>query len=162
MATKKFIVRGANVEDMQVPTRLGELENWHFGSHDLVSIYAADPNGFFVGELNGEIISHISAIQYPKHSAFIDTFIVEKEHRGKGYGRQTWDVAWNYLDKKYTIGLVAVTHMIPRYEKLGFSAVWDTFFAKLDVQIITKKLADLEPLDGVSIKPTSTVDLENF
>ena len=39
---------------MQVPTCLGVLENWHFGSHDLASINAADLSGFFVGELSGE------------------------------------------------------------------------------------------------------------
>ena len=85
---------------MQVPTRLGVLENWHFGSRDLASINAADPSGFFIGELNGEIIGHISAIQYPAHSAFIDRFIAAKEHRGKEYGRQSRDVAWKYLDKE--------------------------------------------------------------
>ena len=160
MATEKFIVRGALVKDMKVPTCLGILENWHFGIHDLASIYSADPSGFFVGELNGEVISHISAVKYPSHSAFVGTFIVAKEHRGKGYGRQTWDAAWKSLDKDYTIGLVAVTHMIPRYERLGFHAVWNTFVAKLDVQIVAKKLADHKSLDGISITPASAVDLE--
>ena len=160
MATEKFIVRSALVEDMEVPTRLGVLENWHLGTHDLASIHSADPTGFFVGELNGEVISHISAVKYPSHSAFIGTFIVAKEHRGKGYGRQTWNAAWKSLDRDYTIGLVAVTHTIPRYEKLGFHAVWNTFVAKLDVQIVAKKLTDHKCLGGVLITPAATVDLE--
>ena len=117
-------------------------------------------HGLFVGELNSDVVSHISAVKYSAHSAFIGAFIVAKEHRGKGYGRQTWDVAWKSLDKNYTIGLIAVTHMIPRYEKLGFHAVWDTFVAKLDVQVVTKKLADHKSLDGVSIKLATTVDFE--
>ena len=68
---------------------MGVLESRHLGTHDLASIYSADPTGFFVGELNGEVISqtHISAIKYPSHSAFIGAFIVAKEHRGKRYGR---------------------------------------------------------------------------
>ena len=161
MATEmKFIVRGALLEDMEVSTRLEVLESRHLGTHDLVSIYSADPSGFFVGELNGKVISHISAVKYPSHSAFIGAFIVAKEHRGKGYGRQTWDAAWKSLDRDYTIGLVAVTHTIPRYEKLGFHAVWNTFVAKLDVQTVTKKLTDNKSLGGVSITPAATVDLE--
>ena len=60
MATEtKFIVRDALLEDMEVSTRLGVLESRHLGTHDLASIYSADPTGFFVGELNGEVISHI-------------------------------------------------------------------------------------------------------
>lgn len=160
MAAKEFKIRDMLVEDMEVVAHLGILENRYFRSHDLASAYAADPSGFFVGELNGEVISHIHAIKYPAHSAFIGTFIVAKEHRGKGYGRQTWDVAWKSVDKKCTIGLVATTHTVPRYEALGFCAVWNTFVAKLDVYIVTQKLANLKPLDGVSIKPTSVVDFE--
>ena len=162
MAAEQFTVRGATVEDMEVPTRLGIMEGWHFGSHDLASIYAADPSGFFAGEFNGAIVSHINAIKYPAHSAFIGTFIVAKEYRGNGYGKQTWDVAWKSLDRNYTIGLVAVTHMVPRYEALGFQAVWNTFVAKLDLQIVTKKLANLEIPDGALIKPTSAVDFEKL
>lgn len=114
--------------------------NRHLGSHDLTTAYATDPNGFFIGELNSEVISHINAIKYPAHSTFISAFIVSKEHRGKGYGRQTWDVAWKSVDKRYTVGLVAVAHRIPKYEALGFCTVWDTFVAKLDIQIVTKSL----------------------
>ena len=160
MASEKFIVRSALVEDMEVPTRLGVLENWHLGTHDLASIHSAYPTGFFVGELNGEVISHIIAVKYPSHSAFIGMFIVTKEYRGKGYGRQTWDAAWKSLDRDYTIGLIAVTHMIPRYEKLGFHTVWNTFVAELDVQIVAKKLIDHKSRGGVSITPAATVDLE--
>lgn len=158
MAAEKFIVRGAFLEDMQVPTSLIVFENWHFGSHNLASAYSADPSGFFVGELNGEVITHINAVKYPAHSAFIGTFIVGKEHRGKGYGRQTWDVAWKSLDKDYIIGLVAVTYMVPRYKKLGFHAVWNTYFAKLDMEIVTKKLGNHQLPEGVSIIPASAVD----
>ena len=51
--------------------------------------------------------------------------------------------------------------MVPRYEKLGFHAVWNTYVTKLDVQNVTKKLAGHESqLDGVSINPASAVDFE--
>ena len=143
MAAKEFKIRGALVEAMEVVTRLGILENRHFGSHNLASAYAADPSGFFVGELNSEVISHIHAIKYPAHSAFIGTFIVAKEHKGKGYGGQTWDTAWKSVDKTYTIGIVAVAHTVSKYKALGFCAVWNTFVGQTELT-----------------KPTSAVNFE--
>ena len=38
--------------------------------------------------------------------------------------------------------------------------VWNTFVAKLDVQIVAKKLVDHKSLDGILITPASAVDLE--
>ena len=58
-----------------------------------------DPTAFYVGELNGEIISYIVAVKYPGHSAFLSTFAVAEEHRGKGYGRKIGDAAFNDLNK---------------------------------------------------------------
>ena len=55
----------------------------------MTAAYAFDPSAFFVSELNGEITSHINAVKYPGHSAYIGTFIVKKEYRRKGYSKQT-------------------------------------------------------------------------
>ena len=62
-----------------------------------------------MGVLNGKIISLINCVKYPGHSAFISTFLVKEEYRGKGYGRQTWDTAWKSLNKSISLGLGAVT-----------------------------------------------------
>ena len=82
-----FIVRGATEDDLKVVTRLGVLEDWNFNPHDLAYAHAFDFCAFFVGELNGEVISHVNVVKYPGHSAYIGTFIVKKEYRGKGYGK---------------------------------------------------------------------------
>ena len=71
MANQIFSVRGASVEDMKVPTRLGILEDWHIGPNVFASVHASNPSGFFVGELDGKVISHINAIKHPGHSIFI-------------------------------------------------------------------------------------------
>ena len=77
---------------------------------DLSCAYYFDPGGFFVGELDGEITSHIMAIKYPGHSTHIGSFMVDKEYRGKGYGEKTWNFAWKTLDHSCTIGLDALSY----------------------------------------------------
>ena len=70
-----------------------------------------------------------SSILHTKFSLVRSLLQRNTEEFRKGYGKQTWDAAWKSLDRDYTIGLIAVTHMILRYEKLGFHTVWSTFVA---------------------------------
>ena len=41
---------------------LAAEEGWNPGIHDGECFYAADPNVFFVGELDGELVGSISAV----------------------------------------------------------------------------------------------------
>ena len=116
-----FIVRGATEDDLKALTRFLVMESWPVNPHDLACGYAFDPSGFFVGELNGEIISHISAVKYPGHSAYIGNFLVKKEHRGKSYGRQIWDAAWKTLDHNCTGPWMESITWFPRMNLSAFS-----------------------------------------
>lgn len=154
------MVKNASEDELDVATRLGVtvLPEWHVSPLEFSCAYAVDPSGFYVGELNGEIISLINCIKYPGHSAFISTFLVKEEYRGKGYGRQTWNTAWKSLDKDITLGLDAVTDMVPKYETLGFRSVWNTLVVLLDLEMIINKFARVSSA-AVSIKPIDTIDV---
>ena len=76
----------------------------------------SNPSGFFVGELNGEVISRVNAVKYPDHSIRIGCFMLQKEHCGKGYDEQTWESAWKTLDHSCTIGLDVGSHESPMFK----------------------------------------------
>ena len=166
MSANRFIVRGALVDEMDIATQMGVtlLHDFRVNRHDFSCAFALDPSdhGFFVGELDNEIVSFILAIKYPSHSAFISVYVVKKEHRGKGYGKQTWDAAWKCLDKSHTVGLDAVTTMVAKYETLGFRSVWNTMVALLDIEKIRKNFANVNTPLGISIKPIHTVNMEEL
>ena len=156
-----FVVRQAKEEDLKIITRLGVYEDWHFNPRDLSCGHAFDPSGFFVGELDGQVVSHIDAVKYPGHSAYIGTFIVQKEHRGKGYGKLTWDAAWRSLDHSCTIALDGAPHMIANYKAQGFHSVWNTSSALVDLQKAMKALSYISvPSSEVSLKPIRMTDFE--
>lgn len=158
-----FEVRNAKPEDLAFSTHFAISNNWRFGPHDLSCAYDFDPSGFFVGELDGKVISNVNMTKYPGHSAFIGSFMCLEEHRGKGYGKQTWDTAWKTLDQTCIIGLEALPHMVTKYESLGLHVVWDTPHAFLDFEKVIKNLADSEIPSGVSVVPikASAVHKEN-
>ena len=155
----EFVVRNAFKDELDAAIKLGVtvLPEWHVSPSEFSCAYTLDPTGFYVGELNGEIIGLINCIKYPGHSAFISTFLVKAEYRGKGYGRQTWDTAWKSLDSNVSLGLDAVTDMVPKYETLGFCSFWNTLVVVLDLEKITERFAGVSD-STVSIKQINTID----
>ena len=157
-----FIVRGATEDDLKAITHLILMESWPVNPHDMACGYAFDPSGFFVGELNGEVVSHVNFIKYPGHSTYIGNFLVKKEHRGKNYGRQTWDVAWKTLDHNCTVALDGINNMVSKYESLGFQSVWKTSIAVVDFTKVVKVLSSVASPPGVSCVPIRNVNFEKL
>ena len=95
------------------------------GALDHVSFFAADETGFFVGELDGQVISYVSAIKYSECYAFVGHYNVDKAYRGLGYGLQTWKTAMASLEEDCNVGLnVALDANPALYESSGFTRAW--------------------------------------
>ncbi len=94
-------------------------EGWNPGLHDADCFYAADPDGFLIGLLNGEPIAVISVVKYGAAFGFLGCYIVKPPHRGKGYGKQIWNAGLAYLGER-TIGLDGVVEQQSNYLKAGF------------------------------------------
>jgi len=98
-------------------------EGWNPGLYDVDSFYDADPNGYFIGELNNEPIATISAVRYGETFGFMGFYIVKPEYRGKGYGSQIWNAGLKYLEGR-NIGLDGVVEQQENYKKSGFNLAY--------------------------------------
>ncbi|MBU4192521.1 MAG: GNAT family N-acetyltransferase [Proteobacteria bacterium] len=105
--------------DMDLAIGLAAREGWNPGQADADSFYAADPNGFFVAEVEGRPVGTISAVRYQDDFGFIGLFIVLPEFRGRGYGMALWRHAMAYLDG-CVVGLDSVLDQEPIYRRAGF------------------------------------------
>lgn len=94
-------------------------EGWNPGLNDADCFYHTDPNGFFIGELDGEPIGCISAVAYGDKFGFIGLYVVRPEYRGRGYGIRLWNSALEYLGDR-NIGLDGVLAQQDNYRKSGF------------------------------------------
>lgn len=112
------MIRHAKETDMPYIISLAQNEGWNPGIVDGEAFYAADPNGFFIGELDGIPISCISAVRYGSFG-FIGLYIVEKPFRGMGYGMAIWNRAMEALSD-CNIGLDGVIAQQENYKKSGF------------------------------------------
>ena len=89
------------------------------GLHDAHCFYAADPQGFFVGERDGVPIGCVSAVRYDLGFGFLGLYIVKAEHRGHGFGLKLWRAAMDYLGDR-VVGLDGVVAQQDNYRKSGF------------------------------------------
>ena len=56
MVTSGFVIRQMTMGDMELAVDWAAEEGWNPGISDAACFYNTDPQGFFIGELNGEPI----------------------------------------------------------------------------------------------------------
>ncbi len=114
-----LIVRKMTEADLALALEWAAAEGWNPGLHDAHCFYAADPEGFFVGERNGVPIGCVSAVRYGSGFGFLGLYIVKAEHRGQGFGLELWPAALDHLGDR-VIGLDGVVAQQENYRKSGF------------------------------------------
>jgi ribosomal protein S18 acetylase RimI-like enzyme len=119
MPDNGFVVRRMREGDLGLALGWAAEEGWNPGLHDARSFYAADPEGFFVGELGGVAVGCVSAVRYGPDFGFLGLYIVKAEYRGRGFGLELWRAALNHLGER-SIGLDGVVAQQDNYRKSGF------------------------------------------
>jgi ribosomal protein S18 acetylase RimI-like enzyme len=119
MRDRDFVVRPMAEADLQLALDWAAEEGWNPGLNDAHCCYAADADGFFVGELDGVPIGCVSAVRYRLEFGFLGLYIVRPEHRGRGFGLQLWRAALDRLGDRM-VGLDGVVAQQENYRKSGF------------------------------------------
>lgn len=110
-------------EDLETAVEWAAKEGWNPGLYDVEAFYQTDPNGYFMGFLDNEPISSISAVSYDGKFGFLGFYITKPEYRGRGYGIQVWNAAIKYLGDQ-NIGLDGVLAQQENYKKSGFKLAY--------------------------------------
>ena len=119
MGDKLFVVRRMTEADLRLALGWAAAEGWNPGLNDAYCFYAADSEGFLIGELDGVPIGCVSAIRYDLSFGFLGLYIVKAEHRGQGFGLELWRAAMDRLGDR-VVGLDGVVAQQENYRKSGF------------------------------------------
>lgn len=114
-----LVVAQATPDDWTMVTGWAADEGWNPGLTDTASFFAQDPEGFFVGRVDGEPVSAISVVNYDADYAFLGFYLVRPALRGRGYGLATWKAALAHAGGR-TVGLDGVVAQQATYRKSGF------------------------------------------
>ena len=119
MTLDRYVIKKASREDVQTAVDWAAEEGWNPGLSDTDAYRCADPDGFFMGRLDGEPVAVISAVRYGRTFGFIGFYIVKPTYRNHGYGLRIWRAALDHL-KGRNIGLDGVIAQQENYKKFGF------------------------------------------
>ena len=120
-STLMISVRPMTVADISLGLRLARQAGWNQMEADWRRFLALQPDGCFVGELNGSAVATTAAFIFGP-VAWIAMVLVEIESRRQGVATTLLKHALDFLDGQgvKTVRLDATAAGQPVYEKLGF------------------------------------------
>ncbi|MFI8825112.1 GNAT family N-acetyltransferase [Streptomyces sp. NPDC053431] len=116
-------VSPASLQDWALVREWAAAEGWNPGAADAVAFFAQDPEGFFLGRIDGEPVSAISVVNYSEDYAFLGFYLVRPDLRGHGHGLTTWRAALTHAGGR-TVGLDGVPDQQDNYRRSGFTLAY--------------------------------------
>ncbi|MFE5813597.1 GNAT family N-acetyltransferase [Streptomyces sp. NPDC056479] len=126
LAPEDLVITQAGIDDWPVVRGWAVDEGWNPGLADSAAFFAQDPEGFFIGRIDGEPVSAISVVTYGSDYAFLGWYLVRPDARGRGHGLATWKAALAHAENR-TVGLDGVVAQQDNYARSGFELAHRTF-----------------------------------
>jgi len=110
-------------DEISIAVDWAAAEGWNPGLADDACFATVDPQGFLVGEIEGETAATVSCVNYSASFAFLGFYIVRADLRGRGYGLRIWNAAIAHAGPR-VIGLDGVAAQQQNYRKSGFELAY--------------------------------------
>ncbi|MFA7562767.1 MAG: GNAT family N-acetyltransferase [Methanoculleus sp.] len=124
MGRDRFAVRRMQRQEVDTAVDWAAEEGWNPGIHDAEAFYTADPEGFFIAELDGEPIGSLSVVNYSEAFAFAGLYILKPEYRNRGYGNRLFAAGMAHAGDR-NVGGDGVLAMQEKYRtRSGFTLAY--------------------------------------
>ncbi|MEU7018226.1 GNAT family N-acetyltransferase [Streptomyces sp. NPDC046385] len=138
----------ASLQDWALVREWAADEGWNPGVSDAPAFFAQDPEGFFLGRLDGEPVSAISVVNYSDTYSFLGFYLVRPDQRGLGHGLATWRAALAHAGGR-TVGLDGVPAQQDNYRRSGFAPAYRTARFIGEVPVAGGTVAGVVPVERV-------------
>ena len=137
---------------------------WDGGQDDPECFFAADPTGFFVGEVDGLKVCCIFAVKYGEKYACLGDWMVLDQYRGRGYGTRVLEAGLASLNEESNVAVNSVQSKVQFFEGKGFRRGWLNrryqFTALAAMACLRQSAAAADT--GFDIKPLSEIDFDQL
>ena len=123
-STDGLRIRTMRPDEISIAMNWAAAEGWNPGLVDDACFAVTDPEGFFVGEIDGVPAATVSCVNYGADFAFLGFYMVREDLRGRGYGLRIWNAAIAHAGPR-VIGLDGVVAQQQNYRKSGFELAYE-------------------------------------
>ncbi|KYG99076.1 GNAT family N-acetyltransferase [Bradyrhizobium sp. DOA1] len=141
-------IRNFRPEEIALAIDWAAAEGWNPGFADAAGFAIPDPQGFFVGEIDGAPVATVSCVNYDDRFAFLGFYIVRESFRGSGHGLHIWNAAIAHAGGR-VIGLDGVVAQQDNYKKSGFQLAYANIRYGGVVAAPAKPPAEIVALDEI-------------
>ncbi|MBN9227908.1 MULTISPECIES: GNAT family N-acetyltransferase [Legionella] len=158
----KYRIERMTREEVSVAVEWARKEGWNPGLNDAECFYQTDPQGFFAGKLDDQIIAIGSAVLYDEHFAFCGFYIVDNKYRAQGYGLELTRARLAYVGDR-NAGIDGVLNMVDNYAKIGYQFAHNNArYALEHTQVTPKHDPHIVELKNVSFDQITQYDRHYF
>jgi len=111
--------RRATLKELSIILEWAAEEGWNPGLEDAAAFWQADPEGFFVATVDGQLAAAISVVTHTENFAFLGLYIARPAFRGQGIGYGLWEHALQHAGAR-VVGLDGVPDQQDNYAASGF------------------------------------------
>ena len=144
------IFRKAARPDLDIFMDWAAREGWNPGLDDATAFFAADPDGYWLAEEEGQIVAALSLVHSGPDYAFLGFYMAHPDFRGQGIGHALWTKVLSESMAK-TIGLDGVVAQQDNYRKSGFTYAHANFRYGGEVSCSEPPATDLVEVSPVHI-----------
>ena len=114
------VIRTAREEEVPVFIEWARREGWNPGLHDGECHYAVDPAGWYIAEVDGEIVGTLAVSNYDSRFSFGGFFVIREDMRSKKIGWTLSGAAIRHAGGR-NLGIDGVYAMQEKYSsRMGF------------------------------------------
>lgn len=117
--TQNAEFRTATQDELKTILDWAAEEGWNPGLEDASAFWQADPEGFFVASVDGELAAAISVVTHTADFAFLGLYIARRAFREQGIGYGLWQHALKHAGAR-VVGLDGVPDQQDNYAASGF------------------------------------------
>ena len=161
-----FTVRRAtSLEDLKFAFDIANDENWGLAHGDAECFFTADPQGYFIGELDGKKICSTALISYPRNRVCVGGLsVTDPAYRKKGYARKLLEPAFvlRSVPEDYCMHGECTNELIHYYvDVLSLRYLgWINYCTIIPAVQALDALRLIPPVRSTNVVLTSTTDVE--
>ena len=121
---------------------------------------ACDPTAGFVGELNGKPIGCMTMAKYGDRFAFGGCYFVNKESRGREYGKRIYDAAMESAKHFPSIGGISDLPQEEMHNRNGFRSQFYGAFFVFNIPAAMACFSETSKTSPVNIKSIEEVNMQ--